>query len=101
MRLSNITPEMLEKGKRRMPLYMLAAFVAGLISAYVMNYFGIAWNVFDVVGAIELGIWCWVGFAAPALFGQVLWDQKPLRLYFINSLYWLVSFVVMAVILVV
>ncbi len=100
MRLNAVTPEMAERGKRNMPIYALAAFIAGMVAAYVMNYFGIAWGVYDIVGAFELGFWCWVGFVAPTMLGQVLWDHKPVRVYLINALYWLVSFVVMAVILV-
>ena len=101
MRLSNITPEMAEKAKRMMPLYSLAAFLAGMVAAYVMNYFGIAWGVYDIVGAVELGFWCWAGFVAPTMLGQVLWDHRPFTVYLINASYWLVSFVVMAVILVI
>lgn len=100
MQLNHLTPEMIEKGTRRRPLYLLLSFIAGLVAAYVMNYFGIAWSVFDIVGAFELAIWCWLGFVAPAMFGQVIGEQKPFRLYLINALYWLVSFIVMAIILV-
>jgi len=100
MRFSSITPEMVERGKKRMPLTMVLALLASMLAAYVMSYFGIAWGVYDWIGAIELGFWCWIGFAAPALLGSVLWEQKPFRLYLINSLYWLVPLVVMAIILV-
>ena len=100
MRLNAITPEMAEKGKRRVVYYSLVALAAGMIAAYGMNYFGIAWGVYDVIGAIELAFWCWVGFVAPTMLGQVLWDQKPVRVYLINVSYWLVSFIAMAIILV-
>lgn len=100
MRLTGITPELAERGKKRMPISVIAAFLASMVVAYVMSYFGIAWGVFDWLSAIELGFWLWIGFTAPAMLGSVLWDQKPLRLYFINALFWLVSFIVMAVILV-
>jgi len=99
MRMSNITPEMVERGKKRMPLYAFFAFLASMLAAYVMNYFGIAWGVYDWIGAVELGIWSWIGFVAPAMLGQVLWEQKPFSLYLINVGYWLVSFVAMAIVL--
>ena len=99
MRMSNITPEMVERGKKRMPLFAFLAFLASMLAAYVMNYFGIAWGVYDWIGAIELGIWSWIGFVAPAMLGQVLWEQKPFSLYLINAGYWLVSFVAMAIVL--
>ncbi len=99
MRMSGITPEMAERGKKRMPLVVLIGLCASMLVAYVMNYFGIAWGVYDFVGAVELGFWSWLGFVAPTMLGIVLWEHKPFRLYLINTLYWLVAFVVMAFIL--
>ncbi|MBI4088378.1 DUF1761 domain-containing protein [Candidatus Kaiserbacteria bacterium] len=99
MRMSNITPEMAEKGKRRMPLLALVGLAAAMLVAWVMNYIGILLGVYDIVGAVVLGFWCWIGFVAPTMLGMVLWEQKPFRLYMINSAYWLTSFVVMAIIL--
>ena len=95
-----MTPEMAERGKKRMPLMAFLAFLAAMVVAYVTNYFGIAWGVFDWIGAIELGFWCWVGFVAPTMLGMVLWEGKPVKYYAIVSGYWLVSFIVMAIILV-
>ena len=99
MRLANISPEAAERGKKRMPYMALVGLLASMLVAYVMNYFGIAWGVFDWIGALELGFWCWIGFIAPAMLGIVLWEGKSVKLYFINSIYWLVSLMGMAVIL--
>lgn len=101
MRMSNITPEMAERGRRRMPITSLAGLLAAMLVAYVMSYFGIAWGVYDWIGALQLGFWVWAGFVAPVLLGAVLWDQKPMRFYLINTFYWLVALIVMAFILVV
>lgn len=97
----SMTPEMAEKGKTHMPIMAFLAFLAAMVVAYVMNYFGIAWGVFDWIGAIELGFWCWVGFVAPTMLGIVLWEMKSVKYYAIVSGFWLVSFVMTAVILVV
>lgn len=99
MRFTNVTPEMAEKGKKRMPLNAVIALLASMLAAYVMNHFGIAWGVYDVIGAIELGIWCWIGFVAPPMLGMVLWEQKSFKLYLINAGFWLVSFIAMAIVL--
>ena len=96
----NMTPEMAEKGKKQMPIMAGIAFLAAMVVAYVMNYFGIAWGVFDWIGAIELGFWSWVGFVAPTMLGMVLWEMKPIKYYAIVSGFWLVSFIMIAVILV-
>jgi hypothetical protein len=100
MRLAGVTPEMAEKGKRRMVPYTVVALLAAMIVAYVMNYFGIAWGVYDWIGAIELAFWIWIGFVASTSLGTVLWDHKPIKLYFINAMYWLLALIVMACILV-
>jgi len=99
MRLTNLSPEQIELGKKRLWVVALFGLLASMLVAYVMAYFGIARQVYDWAGALELGLWCWVGFCAPTLLGQVLWDQKPVRLYLIDAFYWLVSFLVMALIL--
>jgi hypothetical protein len=98
-RMNNMTPEMVERGKKKMLVMAPIGFLASMVIAYVMSYFGIAWGVYDVIGAIELGFWCWAGFVAPILLGVVLWEQKPFTLYLINVGYWLVSLIAMAVVL--
>lgn len=99
MRMTNITPEMAEKGKKRMPLMAIVGLLAAMLIAWVMSYVGILLGVYDWFSALELGFWCWVGFVAPTMLGMVLWDQKPFKLYLINVFYWLVAFLVMALIL--
>lgn len=98
MMAGNIQPS--ESAKKKMPISVFVAFLAAMLVAYVMNHFGIAWGVFDWIGAVELGFWCWVGFTAPVLLGSVLWEGKPVKYYAIVSGYWLVSFMVMATTLV-
>ena len=100
MRYSGITPETLERGKKRMPVLAFIALLASMLSAYVLNRFGIAEGVFDVSGAIGLALLSWIGFVAPALLGTVLWEQKPIPYYLINSLYWLVALIAMSIILI-
>lgn len=100
MQLAGISPLQMEAGKKKMPLIMIFAVLAAVVMAYVMAHFGIAWGVFDVVGAIELAFWLWIGFVVPVSLGVVLWEGKSVKLFFINAGYWLVSMVVASVILV-
>jgi hypothetical protein len=101
MRMSNITPEMAERGKKRMPLNALIAFLASMLVAWAMNAIAIAFGIYDYVGAIvDLALWAWLGFVVPPMLGMILWEQKPVKLYLINVSYWLVVFVVTALILV-
>lgn len=100
IRLANLTPEQVEKGKKRMPVMALVAFLASMLSAYVMAFMLPLLVIPDTIGAIEFAIWTWLGFVAPTMLGQVLWEQKSFALYLINALYWLVTFGVIALILV-
>ncbi|OGG71226.1 hypothetical protein A3F27_01065 [Candidatus Kaiserbacteria bacterium RIFCSPHIGHO2_12_FULL_53_13] len=100
MRLSGITPETVEVGKKRMPAMALLALLASVLAAYVINRLVIALVIYDVVGAVKLSFSLWAGFVAPALLGIILWEQKPVALYLINSLYWLVALVAMSLVLV-
>lgn len=101
MRLANVTPEMAERGKKMMPLSVVLSLCGSMLVAYVMNYIGIAFHIYDWVGAVfELALWSWLGFVVPTSLGMVLWEQRPLKLYFINVFYWLVTLIAMALILV-
>jgi len=98
-RMTNLSPEAVEHGKKTMTYRAPIGLMASMLVAYVMNYFGIAWGVYDVIGAIELGFWSWAGFTLPVLLGVVLWEQKPFKLFLINAGYWLVTFIAMAIVL--
>lgn len=101
MRLANVTPEMAEQGKKKMHILASVALLASIVAAYVINYFSVESGVYDVAGAVRLAVLAWVGFVAPALLGMVLWEQKPVALYLINALYWLVALVAMSVVLII
>lgn len=98
-RMTNLSPEAVENGKKTMKYRAPIGLLASMLAAYVMNYFGIAWGVYDIIGAVELGFWSWAGFTMPVLLGVVLWEQKPFKLFLINAGYWLVSLIAMAIVL--
>ena len=99
MRLTNVTPEIVERGNKRARLSMLMVFVAAIFAAYALNTFRLAFGVADIVGAVEFAILAWLGFVAPAMLGSYVWEHKPFALYCINAGYWLASFVLMTLIL--
>lgn len=100
MRMVNMTPEMASRGKRRMPLMALIGLLSSMLIAYVMVYVGIAWGFYDWIGALVLGLWSWIGFVVPTMLSRVLWEQSPFKLFLIDALYWLVAFVLIAMILI-
>jgi hypothetical protein len=100
MKLANLSPQAMEAGKKTMPMMAFVGLLAAIVMAYVMAHFGIAWGVFDVVGAVELAFWLWIGFVVPPSLGVVLWEGKSVTLFFINAGYWLVAMIVASIILV-
>ena len=99
-RMSGISPEMQEKARKRMPLYAFIAFLASMVIAYVMSFMAPMLVLSDAIGAVELGFWIWAGFVAPVMLGTVLWEQKSFKLYLINALYWLVAFIIIALVII-
>ncbi|MDO8552589.1 MAG: DUF1761 domain-containing protein [bacterium] len=99
MRYSGISPETVERGKKKMHLYALLALLASMIAAYVLSALLSRLGIFEIRGAIQLGFWSWAGFVVPALSGIILWEQKPVTLYIINAGYWLVSLIAMSIVL--
>ena len=78
-------------------------FVASLLTAYCLAHSVLSGSSFyRISGApagLQAGFWTWLGFILTTQVNSVLWDQKPLKLFFINIGYYLVSFLAMGTIL--
>lgn len=99
MQHARLTPEAVERAKKRTHLYAIAGLFGNVIAAYVLYYLLVSFDIATVEIAILVGFLAWIGFTAPALLGMILWEQKPLAYYLVNALYWLVSLVLMSVML--
>ncbi|HMG13167.1 MAG TPA: DUF1761 domain-containing protein [Gemmatimonadaceae bacterium] len=108
MALQNKTEEQAraEMASANMPLMYASAFVTGFIIAAVMAHLlshmmeGTNHVMHPGVhhGAM-FGFLCWLGFAAPTSYATALFSGKPKQLWFIDSAYNLVSFVLAGIIL--
>src|ERR1700733_189102 len=99
LRLTNLFPEQVEQGRKHTAVSSLVALLAGMLIALVMAYALVALGIGSFGAAAGLGALCWLGFCAPTLISQVLWDQKPALLFLINACYWLLSFIAISLIL--
>ena len=72
---------------------MGASFVASLILCFVLIHL-IVWagGVTFARGAF-VGLVSWLGFMAPPLFAQHLYERRPFNLFAINAGYWLLAMV--------
>lgn len=70
---------------------MVASLVANLLLAFVLAH------VIEMAGAqmftkgFMLGVVCWLGFMAPPLFAQHIWEGRRANLFAINAAYWLLA----------
>ncbi len=82
-----------------MPLLLLGAFVCGALIPFAMAVMINHFPPFTALRGIEIGAFCWLGFAASTSFATALFAMGPKQLWLINSGYNLVSFVVAGLIL--
>jgi hypothetical protein len=70
------------------------AFVANLILSFVLAYI-ISWaGGTTFPDGVYLGALCWLGFMAPPLFTQHIFERRPAKLFAINAAYWLLAMMV-------
>ena len=90
-----------EMQKKAMPGYIVS-FVGSLVMAYVLahvyTYASVYTQTFGVTGGLMAAFWSWLGFVAPVTLGAVLWESKPLNLWYINGGYYLVLLLAMGAI---
>ena len=91
--------QMKENSQKGMTKTYTVMVVSTLVTAYVLAHFVGYLQALSVGDGIVLGFLLWIGFLATSQIGSVLWEQKPVKLYMINTLYNLVNLCVMAVIL--
>ncbi|MES2203484.1 MAG: DUF1761 domain-containing protein [Patescibacteria group bacterium] len=69
----------------KMPMGNMAIeFIATLVTAYVLARFVVLLGVVDVMGAIHLTVWVWLGFIAAIMVGGVLWENEKWELFWIK-----------------
>ncbi|MDB5177029.1 MAG: hypothetical protein JWN75_697 [Candidatus Saccharibacteria bacterium] len=74
---------------------LLRTYILGLIIAYAIHYLLIN----NVVEAIYLAFWLWIGFPVILLAGSVIHENYPKKLAIIHAGDWLVKLVLLTIIL--
>ncbi len=70
-------------------LGMVSSLIACLLLTYVIAHV-VGWvGAISFSGGAKLGIICWVGFIAPPLFTQHIFENRRANLFAINAAYWL------------
>jgi hypothetical protein len=89
---------------------MIFMIIGSFFMAWVFSHNIAAWDprswgqeaspASPAVSAIMAGVFTWLGFFFPVDLGRVAWERKSWTLFFIDTLYHLISLIVMALILV-
>lgn len=82
LELSNINPE---ECKGRMGKAYIGAFILGLIMSFVLALFVKGLHAHTGLEGAKVGFWAWLGLGATIPFSAVLWERKPLALYFMHT----------------
>lgn len=70
-------------------LGMVSSFVAVLLLSYVIAHVVVWAGSTTFAGGARLGVICWLGFMAPPLFTQHIYENRRVNLFAINAAYWL------------
>lgn len=79
-----------EKPKNRifgMFTFFIACLLLSFILAHVMGWAGAR----GFSAGYKLGVVCWLGFMAPPLFAQHVFEGRRVNLFAINAAYWLLA----------
>mgnify|MGYP001579531602 CR=1 FL=1 len=91
--------KMQEAQKKGMGKTYALAFLTSLIMSYVLAQFVGYVQAATIAEGTVLAFWLWLGFFATTQLGMVMWEGKPVKLYLLNTLHYLVTLGVMASIL--
>lgn len=92
-----------EKGKRMMQrsyaIMALSSLVMAYVLAHILTYASAFTGSSGIEAGISAGLSIWVGFVGPVMMGNVIWEGRPWKYWFITSGYYLVSLILMGIIL--
>lgn len=82
------------------PLHYAGAIGVSLITAFVLAVLVKQFGIKTYNAGATLAFWVWLGFIATSHFSGVIWANRPLKSYVIDTAFSLISLQVMAFILV-
>ncbi len=99
MKLSGFKQKSISSMKIKPAKTMTIGFLSTVLTAYILSLFINSLRATTIVGGLWVGLWLWLGFIATTTLGTVLWENKPIKIYFLNNAYYLLNMEIMAVIL--
>ena len=99
MRFVGFNKDSVKKMKMTATKSMTLGFIGSLIMAYVLAVFVGLSGANTLVEGAMVGFWVWLGFAMPLNASVFLWEGKSIKLFFLNTFQYLITFKLMAAIL--
>jgi len=99
MKLSGLDEKSMNAAKKNMPITYTASFLTSLVMAYTIAVLINSMLIATLAEGLILGGLVWLGFVATTMVTGVLFQRVVWKLFFINSMYQLVSVLVMSTIL--
>ena len=72
----------------------ILGFIGNLITTFVLAHFVRYTGAESFIDGMQTALLIWIGFVATVMLGTILWEGKPVRLYLINSAYYLVMLLI-------
>ncbi|MEK6917592.1 MAG: DUF1761 domain-containing protein [Nanoarchaeota archaeon] len=98
-RAVGITRREMEDSKKGMGSKMLTAFVLTLVTSYITAIFIKASGASTILSGAFVGVLVWLGFYLTTSVNGILWENKKVTFFYINTAHDLVRFIIVAAIL--
>lgn len=99
MKAMGMTKEKMAHSQKNMAVTMLVALIAQFMIAFILAHFISGMGAVGWMESIVVAFWAWLGFVALISLGTVLWEGKSMKLFWINSIHWLVALAIQAAII--
>lgn len=105
MDVMGYTPQTLKKRQKKMTPWYVLSFALSMLTACVLTYvmtYSLAFfgGRFDIVSTAFLSaLLMWIGFVAPVQATDIIFTNRPWRLFWINTSYQLASLLAMGLVL--
>lgn len=86
-----LTPDL----RKPSPIHYIGTLGVSFVMAFVLAGLSHFFHINTVSAAICLGFWIWLGLVATTHFSGVIWAQKPLKVFLIDTGYLLLGIVLM------
>lgn len=100
MKTVGLSQSDLKEGMKDAPKMYGLMFVGALVQAYVLSILLNVFGVADYMSAATVAFWAWLGFVAPVVLGNVLFERRSWNYFGITIGYQLVNMVVMSAVLI-